>query len=214
MEDIQFNNKEIVIIGAGGMAREILSWMTQTETNLNVAGFLDDNLQALDNYKAELPILGKLDFNLIQPKQSIIMAIMDCKLKEKIFKDCLDQSISIATYKHPTTLIGSRTSVGKGLVMFPNSLISSDATIGDFVFINNGSQIGHDVTIGHFSSIMANVDIGGGAQIGNNVFIGSGAIILPGVKIPDNTVIGAGSVVIRTIKQNGSYFGNPAKKIF
>ena len=47
-----------------------------------------------------------------------------------------------------------------------------------------------------------------------NVFIGSNAVILPGVKIPDNTIVGAGSVVIRSIKQPGTYFGNPAKKIF
>jgi acetyltransferase-like isoleucine patch superfamily enzyme len=61
---------------------------------------------------------------------------------------------------------------------------------------------------------MANVDIGGSAKIGNNVFIGSNAVILPGVKIPDNTIVGAGSVVIRSLKQVGTYFGNPAKKIF
>ena len=61
---------------------------------------------------------------------------------------------------------------------------------------------------------MANVDIGGGAFIGKNVTIGSGAVILPKVKIPDNVFIGAGSVVIRSIKKEGTYFGNPAKRIF
>jgi acetyltransferase-like isoleucine patch superfamily enzyme len=60
---------------------------------------------------------------------------------------------------------------------------------------------------------MANVDVGGGCKIGNNVTIGSGATVLPKVKIPDNTTIGAGSVVLRSIKEAGTYFGNPAKKI-
>jgi acetyltransferase-like isoleucine patch superfamily enzyme len=46
------------------------------------------------------------------------------------------------------------------------------------------------------------------------VTIGTGATILPGVKIPANTFIGAGSVVFRSIKQPGTYVGNPAKKIF
>lgn len=218
MEDTQFNNNEIVLIGAGGLSREILSWIKQSQAlskvKHNIVGFLDDNFNALDGYEVETPILGKLDLNLVGPKQSVIMAIMDCRTKQNLFEDSLLKSIRIESYIHATCLIGSRTKVGEGLVMLPNSLISSDATIGNLVFVNNGSQVGHDVIVGDYSSIMANVDIGGGAQIGKNVFIGSGAIILPGVKIPDHTTIGAGSVVIKSLKKPGSYFGNPARKIF
>ena len=86
--------------------------------------------------------------------------------------------------------------------------------IGKSVFINNGSQIGHDVVIMDYVNIMANVDIGGNCEIGEMVTIGTGATILPGIKIPANTFIGAGSVVFRSIKQPGTYVGNPAKKIF
>ena len=99
-------------------------------------------------------------------------------------------------------------------VLYPRSIISCNVSVGEGVMINAGTQVGHDVTIGNYVSIMANVDIGGGAQIGNNVFIGSKAVILPGVKIPDGCRIGAGSVVIKSIRQVGTYFGNPAKKIF
>jgi sugar O-acyltransferase (sialic acid O-acetyltransferase NeuD family) len=216
MEDTQFNNTEIIIIGAGGLAREIASWHNTSKRQLDtrIVGFLDDNLNALNEYGTDLKILGKVDLDTIQENQAVVFAISDVETKKNLLKKALDSNVKIANYIHESCFIGERTNFGKGLVMLPYAIISCDSTIGELVFINNGSQIGHDVTIGDFTSIMANVDIGGGALIGNNVFIGSNAVILPGVKIPDNTRIGAGSVVLRSIKQEGTYFGNPAKKIF
>ncbi|MDI5950733.1 NeuD/PglB/VioB family sugar acetyltransferase [Flavobacterium yafengii] len=216
MEDTQFNNLEVIIIGAGGLAREIVSWHNTSKQKLNtkIIGFLDDNLNALDSYETDFRILGKVDLDLVKNSQSVIFAISNVETKKNLLEKAINSNVQISNYIHESTFIGERTSFGKGLVMLPYSILSCDSIIGDLVFINNGSQIGHDVHIGDFTSIMANVDIGGGAIIGKNVFIGSNAVILPGVKIPDNTRIGAGSVVLKSIKQEGTYFGNPAKKIF
>lgn len=215
MEDIQYNNSEIIILGAGGLAREIVSWhdISPKKTG-KVIGFMDDNLEALANYNIDLEIISNLDTKLVKQGQSVICGISDGKTKEKLFEELVDNNISISSYIDNSCLIGNRTKYGAGLVALPNAIISCDITIGNLVLINIGSQIGHDVKIGDFVSIMANVDIGGGAHIGKNVFIGSNSVILPGVKIPDNTRIGAGSVVIKSIKNQGTYFGNPVKKIF
>jgi len=217
MEATQFNNKkDVVILGAGSLGREILSWieLSKSAPDVNVTGFLDDEKEDLLDYAIDIPVLGKVELDNLKKTPSLIIGIINSEFKEKLFAAASDQGITAVTYLHQTVLVGSRTKYGEGLVMLPNSLISCDVTLGNYVFINNGSQIGHDVTVGDFTSIMAGVDVGGGAQIGKNVFIGSKAVILPGVKIPDNTRIGAGTVVIRSIKQPGSYFGNPAKKIF
>lgn len=216
MEDTQFNKSEIIIICAGRLAREIVSWHNSSKTNLEtkIIGFLSDELNVLDNYDIDLKILGRIDFDVIKKNQSVIFAISDVEAKKSFLERAALSNVQVASYIHESCYIGERTTFGKGLIMFPYAIVSCDIKIGDLVFINNGSQIGHDVIIGDYTSIMANVDIGGGAIIGNNVFIGSNAVILPGVKIPDNTRIGAGSVVLKSIKQVGTYFGNPAKKIF
>lgn len=215
MEDIQFNN-EIIIIGAGGLAREIVSWHNTSKYNLStkIVGFLDDNLNVLEGYTTDLNILGNVDLEKIKKNQSAIFAISNGEIKKKLLEKAIFYNVKIANYIHESCFIGERTTFGKGFVMLPYAIVSCDTVIGDLTFINSGTQIGHDVKIGNFTSIMANVDIGGGAEVGNNVFIGSNAVILPGVKIPDNTRIGAGAVVLRNIKESGTYFGNPAKKIF
>jgi sugar O-acyltransferase (sialic acid O-acetyltransferase NeuD family) len=217
MEDIQYNNKkDVVILGAGSLGREILSWIesSKVESDLNIIGFLDDQKKDLLDYSISLPVLGVVDSCNLIKYPFFIIGMLNSDIRQNLFSLSREYGITAVTYLHETVLVGSRSKLGEGLIMMPNSLVSCDVTLGNHVFINNGSQVGHDVTVGDFTCIMANVDIGGGAQIGKNVFIGSKAVILPGVKIPDNSRIGAGAVVIRSIKQAGSYFGNPAKKIF
>lgn len=217
MEDTQFNKKkDVLIIGAGSLGREILSWIESNKSNsgINVKGFLDDEKINLLDFAIEIPVLGKVDLINMKNPSFFIIGIVNTYDKEKLFNMVRNKGLSAVPYIHESVLLGSRIKFGEGLVMLPNSLLSCDVTVGNYVFINNGSQIGHDVEIGDFTSIMAGVDIGGGVQLGKNVFVGSKAVILPGVKVPDNSRIGAGSVVIRSIKQPGTYFGNPAKRIF
>lgn len=214
MEDTQYNNLELIVLGAGGLAREIASWNNLYKNKLNVIGYMDDFYNSDQPNSYGLNILGKIQYDKFSKNVKAICAITDCSKKEDLFQQSQINQFEFHHYIHNTCLIGQRVELGSGIVMLPYSIISCDASIGNLVFINNGSLIGHDVIIGDNTSIMANVDVGGGAIIGKNVFIGSNAVILPGVKIPDNTRIGVGAVVLKSIKQPGTYFGNPAKKIF
>lgn len=214
MEDIQLNKIKVGIIGAGGLGREIDSWICSDKaSNLEVEGFWDDNLEALNKFNLSKGVIGTInDDNL---SENLLIGIMDCDFKEKIF-EAIDKKKrhSILSYIHESVLIGSRIQLDEGVVIFPNAVISCDVKIGRGAFINLGTHVGHDVAIGDYVSIMPNVDLGGNSIIENNVFIGSGSTILPGVKILAHTRIGAGSVIVKTIKESGTYFGNPAKRIF
>jgi sugar O-acyltransferase (sialic acid O-acetyltransferase NeuD family) len=217
MEDIQYNKKETVILGAGGLGRELASWIVLDEKfskNHKFEGFLDDNLNALDNFETDLKVRGKITIDVLNNYKNVLVAIADSTYKKQIMEEVIANSnIELLSFKFKNVLVGLHTNLGKGVVLLPSVIVSCNVNIGNGVFINCGSQIGHDVQIGNYVSIMANVDIGGGAIIEDEVFIGSGAVILPGVIIPKGTRIGAGSVVLRSIKKVGTYFGNPAMKI-
>ncbi|AZB27482.1 NeuD/PglB/VioB family sugar acetyltransferase [Chryseobacterium bernardetii] len=215
MEDIQYSN-EIVIIGAGGFGRELLSFINHSRKFgaivPNIVGFVDDNIAALDQFDIDLRVIDSLSNNDLNKYGSILLAINNSSIKRNIFSNT-DHS-KIQGFVHHTCIIGDRAKIDQSVVLFPNTLVSCDAEVSKGVFINCGSQVGHDVFIDEFTNIMANVDLGGYCKIGKNVLIGTGSTIYPGVKIADNTIIGAGSVVFRNIKESGTYVGNPAKKIF
>lgn len=216
MEDTQFNKKEFYLLGAGGLSRELESWVKDTSFAdlYSLKGFIDDNLDALNDFENEYKVLDVFVEGEVWKGKNVLLGIAASEIKQRAFNLLQQENCNLLSFSHRFTLIGNNSILGKGYVLCPFVVVSCNVTLGDCVTVNSGSQIGHDVTIGDFSSIMANVDIGGGAQIGKSVFIGSNAVILPGVKIPDNTRIGAGAVVLKSIKQAGTYFGNPAKKIF
>lgn len=216
MADIQYN-KTLAIVGAGGFGREMESWISQSKLmeEYEIIGYLDDNLCSLDNYESDYKIIDSISLESLRKAKNVLIAISSKDVKKVIFDYYKnDGGFNIINFFHASCVRGKYSKVGLGLIATPNTIVSCNTTIGDGVFINSGSQIGHDVEIGDYVSIMANVDIGGGAIIGDNVFIGSGATILPGVKVTSNIKIGAGSIVLRNIRKEGTYFGNPAKKIF
>lgn len=192
--------KKIIIFGDGDLSREFVSF----------ADF-DENDVIFYSKKDELSVDVK---SFIDKEVKVYIAIADINIRKKLFNYLKNNGLIPDTYIHPSVIIGKRTSIGFGCIIEPNVIISNDVVIEDSVFINCNTNIGHDSKISKFSSIMASVNIGGHCNIHDEVYIGSGATILPKVKINPKLLIGAGSVVIKSLYKLGSYFGNPAKKIY
>lgn len=216
MEDTQFNKNDFYILGAGGFARELESWIEKSNimNTYRLKGFIDDNLNALSGFENKYKVVDCFLKGQEWKNKKILLGIASTEIKEEAYKLLLKENCEVLSFSHNFSITGNNSILGTGHLLCPFVVVSCNVKFGVCVTVNSGSQIGHDVTLGDFVSIMANVDIGGGAYIGNKVFIGSNAVILPGVKIVENTRIGAGAVVLKSIKESGTYFGNPAKKIF
>lgn len=95
--------------------------------------------------------------------------------------------------------------------------------IGPGFFVNHGhsTQI-NAKCIGDNFQIWQNVTIGVKTQfkndtiptIGNNVRICSGAVVCGDITIGDNVTIGANSVVMKSVPNNCTVVGNPARIVF
>lgn len=56
--------KDLLIIGAGGFGREVLQWIkdiNKQKLTRNSIGFIDDNLNALDNLKCDYKVVGTIN---------------------------------------------------------------------------------------------------------------------------------------------------------
>lgn len=85
---------------------------------------------------------------------------------------------------------------------FGGIIISGYARFGDNCIVRNG------VTVG-----LKNIDEKAAPQIGNNVNIGAGAKLLGPITIGNNVDIGANAVVIRSVPDNSTAVGIPARII-
>jgi len=211
MVDIAQNKKRLFIAGAGGFGRELESWIYGNKEVLDtfeIIGFIDDNVEALNNYPSRLKVVG--DFNYpFNASDYIVFAIANPEIKEKLYLK-LKEKVKIYTYIDPSAKVGYKAKIGAGCVVLPNVIISTNVSLGNMVSVNIGTHVGHDAAIGDYCSLMANVDIGGETKINNNVYLGTNSAIIPRVKVTSNVVVGIGAIVFKSIKKKGTYVGNPA----
>ena len=207
--------KEIIIVGAGGFGRELLQWIkdiNKIENRWIIKGFIDDNLSALDNYKCDYKVIGKVKEWQPEENEVFACAIANPKTKENVVKNLKAKGAKFESIIHPKAIIGGFNKIGEGIVIYPGARLTVNITIGKFVTLLS-SGIGHDVQIGDFSTISSHCGVNGKTKLGKRVFLGSNSTIAPGRRIGDDVYIGAGSVVIRNIKSCSKVFGNPARVI-
>ena len=208
--------KDIVIIGAGGLAREIkylIDAINRDRPQWNLLGFIDDfgklkGEEIIDGYK----IIGSTD-DLNNAKEAIfaVIAIGNPQYVKDASQKVHNPCVKFANLFHPSVEINTK-DFGFGNVVCFGSFISCNVKIGNFNFINTMCVVGHDTCIGSFNVFNPRTQISGSVHIGDMNFWGMNSSILQGKKVGNCNKIGGHSFVIRNIKDHSSYFGIPAIK--
>jgi sugar O-acyltransferase (sialic acid O-acetyltransferase NeuD family) len=209
--------KNLILIGAGAWGLEVWSWLKDAKgfgEQFKFKGFLDSKLEHFgEGHFCQAPILGSaLDYS-IQPNDVFVCTIGDPPAKRKVVSDILMKGAKFINLIHSSVIEFQNVNYGSGIIISPNCVISNNAIIKSHVSVNLFCSIGHDAVIGNFSVLSSHCDVTGGVIIGDEVILGSRATIIPRVSITDGAVLGAGAVIMRSIKQKGTYIGNPAKKL-
>ena len=211
--------KNVVIIGTGGLAREIyellhnsIGYGTQFDFKCFIEGDVPINKDRNDLLPG--PFQGTVIDYIPCKNDMFVMAIADVDAKERIVSIVKNKGGNFLTLIHKTALVSEYAQIGEGVVLCSYSSVSCNVVIGDYVVINAYSGVGHDAVVGEYSSIMSHVDITGDVRVGSHTFWGSGSRALPHATIGSHAIIGAGSVVLRKVKDNQTVFGIPAKPIY
>ncbi len=209
--------KNLIIVGAGGYGREAFTLAKNSigyNTEFVVKGYLDSNLNALDDFEGYPPVLSTIEDYSIITDDVFICAIGDVQLRVKTVNEILSKGGEFTNLIHNSVYLGDNVTLGTGIFIAYDVVISNDTIIKDYVLINSRALIGHDCDIRKFTSIGVYAFIGGGVTIGEQSAIHANASIRNNVMIGSNANVGMGSVVIKDVESDSIVFGNPAKKIF
>lgn len=208
--------KDVIIVGAGGFGREILSWTGHHPDRgklWEVAGFIDDNPDSLRGFSCALPVLGSITDYTPDPNHLLIMALGNPQSKKAVAVKLLGVGAEFMTFVHPSAILGNNISLGCGVVICPRCVLTSDIVIGNFAMFNVASGGGHDVRVGDYCTISGGCDLTGGVVLEEGAFLGSHVSIIPGKRVGAWAKVGAGSVVVSSVKGGTTVFGNPAKRL-
>ena len=211
--------KEIYIIGASGLAKEIANYVL--DVNYNIEGFVEKD----ENFtKKELIIRGvaypiikessffKIILNIKYKPQAIIAVGLPF-IRNKIYTAYKD-FCSFPNIIHPkATICDTSIEWGIGNIVAPGCILTTSIRIGSFNLFNISSTIGHDVQIGDYNVLNPLVSISGEVKIGNQNLIGCNAAIIQGIQIGNNNTIGMGAAVLKDIKDSLTIVGIPAKPV-
>lgn len=209
---------QVVIVGAGGHAREVLDILfdiRRTGGDAEPIGFVDDNPELHGRVLAGVPVLGSIEWlKDANPESiSVVCAVGTPRVQRILVQRVNELGFRFAQVISPRSYISSNAQIGQGVSIFPNAVVNSGAIIGDHVTLNVAATVSHDTVVKPYSNINPGVHLAGNVLIGEGCYIGMGANIIQGTSVDVWSVIGAGSVVVRNIPGHVTAVGVPARVV-
>lgn len=211
--------KDIIIIGAGGVGREvafIIEEINKEMPMLNILGFIDDNKEIHGKVINGYSVLGDIsyldNYDEKEEKPEIVIAIANYNIKKNIVLK-INNRFNFATIIHPEVSIHNTVTIGNGSIIYKGVIMTTNITIGNHVIVSPKCGIGHDSIIKDYVSLLWNVNISGNDVIEEGVLIGSAATVIQGKNVGQAAIIGAGAVVVKDILRNTTNVGVPSNII-
>lgn len=190
------------IIGAGGFAREVKSYLGLKDIKM----FVDDSYWEENN----LNIYPLSHFD--STKYKVVVAIGDPDKRKNVVEK-LPNNTEYFTYIHPTSVVDlDTTEIGEGTIICPHCTLTTEIRVGKHCHFNLGSTVGHDSVISNFVTCAPGSKISGNCFLGENVYLGTNSSVKEKIKICNHVIIGMNAAVVKNINDSGTYIGVPAKK--
>jgi len=205
----------IVIVGTGGMGREVAAWLADGGRGGAVLGFLDDDPATHGRSVAGLPVLGGREWleEGDNADVEVVVALGGPTARAGYLGHLDSVGSRVATVVHPSASVGPRCEVGAGSIICPGVVLTCDVRLGRAVIVNYGAMVGHDGAVGESGFIAPGVHLAGNVTVRAQADVGIGASVIQGVTIGERAVVGAGAVVIRDVAPDVTVVGVPARPI-
>jgi sugar O-acyltransferase (sialic acid O-acetyltransferase NeuD family) len=215
----QPETRELLLIGAGGLAREAaeaVRAVNAVRPTWELLGFLDDDPGKHGELIAGVRVLGCAESIADHPCAQIVLCPgrPDNYVSRRLLGDRLElDDARYATVIHPAATVGATCTVGAGSVLLAHVDLTADVVIGRHVVVMPQVVLTHDVQIGDWATIASGARVGGACHIGKGAYVGSGACLREGITIGDWAMVGMGSVVTRDVPPERLWYGVPARDV-
>lgn len=212
---------ELVIYGAGGLAREVAFLAEEITAHaegpeFEVLGFLSDDPGLHGTKVGKFEVLGGAEWfdGRHVPTACVIaigtpkhIAAVSAKLKGRgdvIFPNLI----------HPGTIWDrDRIELGEGNIVTAGSIFTTDIRIGSYNVFNLGCTYGHDTVVGDCCVVNPGCSISGNVVMEGENLVGTGARVLQLLTLGRGATVGSGAVATKDVEPGDVVVGIPAKPL-
>lgn len=209
---------DVVILGAGGHAREVADVLVacnECDRRYRILGFVDEKVETHGGSLNGIPVLG--DFTWLREAQKtslrVVAGIGSPVSRRNVVKRARSLGLEFCNAIHPTVVLTSFLTIGDGVMVSAGSILTNQIAIGNHVSINLDCTISHDCVIEDFCNLSPGVHIAGNVRLAEGCDLGVGAVVAQGITIGRWSIVGAGAVVVDDIPPNVTVVGVPARVI-
>lgn len=208
--------RPLLLLGAGGLARETLVAVRAQPDRWRPIGVLDDNPVRHGDDVDGVPVLGATDRVHDHPDAAVVPCVASparpaarLRLTERLGLP----SGRWATIVHPAASVAPGTVIGEGSIVLANVVVTAPIRIGAHFMAMPHVLLTHDDEIADGVTMAGRATLGGGVRVGGAAYLGQGCLVREGVTIGAGAVVGMGAVVLTDVPDGQTWVGNPAGKL-
>jgi sugar O-acyltransferase (sialic acid O-acetyltransferase NeuD family) len=229
---------KVVILGAGGHARETLGIFAEAQFTgpgnhpgageWDVLGFVDEDPAKHGLLLDGKPILGGFSW-FTDPdgwqRQAgghgagqdwglrVICAVGSGPRRRRLVNRARALGLAFCSAVSPRATVSPLATIGVGSMIAPGGVVGPQVRLGEHVIVNVGCTISHESRLGDYCTLAPGVHIAGNTQLGDGCDLGIGTVTIQGITVGDWSIVGAGCVLIEDVPPNVTVVGVPARVI-
>jgi sugar O-acyltransferase (sialic acid O-acetyltransferase NeuD family) len=208
--------RPLLLVGAGGLAREVLAAARALPEQFEPIGALDDNPLRHGASLDGVPVLGPIGMVAQFPDAAVVV----CMANSRRPGGRLDMAASLdlppdrfATIIHPFASIPAGFVLGEGSVLLAGAIVTTPLRLGAHILAMPHVLMTHDDEIEDGVTLAGRVTLSGGVRIGRAAYVGQGALVRENLSIGARAVVGMGAVVLGDVPDGEVWVGSPARAL-
>ncbi|MCD9196892.1 acetyltransferase [Aeromicrobium wangtongii] len=204
---------DLILIGAGGLAREVAEAVAAAD-RYRIVGIVDDDAALHGTSVGGISVIGGLEQLYWDRSSHVVVCTGQGLTRRAIVAQLAEHDIGpsrFGTVVHPSVHVPRSCFLGVGSVLLAHVAITADARIGRHVVAMPNVTVTHDDVIGDYATLCAGVSLAGGVSVGEAAYLGTNASVRQGLRVGADSTLGMGSTLLSDLPDHQTWAGVPAR---